>query len=165
MLLYHFTTLYALKDAGADAILAAGLKPGPIGFKELGLPKRNVVWLTADPDTVFFLTPPEVRVTVDIPKTDRRLFKWQQLLGDHCDPGMVAMVEADAAATFNHDVAVTWRQWWVYYGQVRLHRIRAIEVCPPRQTTLRRTDAARGASRPVTGRKRRRKQHATKVAR
>jgi hypothetical protein len=53
MILYHFTSFYALQNAGPDAILAAGLKPPLIPREDANeVQPSGCVWFTTEADPV-----------------------------------------------------------------------------------------------------------------
>jgi hypothetical protein len=112
MRLYHFTSFYNLKNVGPENILAVGLKPHRIDWGGV-CDDREGVWLTSDPDYATgdaMSAHAEVRITVVIPSTDRRLVRWEKWMRRHCDPDLLRVADETAKKG-----GFDWREWYVYF--------------------------------------------------
>jgi hypothetical protein len=144
MKLYHFTDAYNLFNVEPNNILDAGLIPG-VGsgkhlmpwvqdFTEVPIALPDVVWFTRNPQPV----PPmfengqtgersnkEVRITVVIPSTSKRLMRWQRWLRTRLLKGN------DICATLDAIVGPSWREWYVHFGCVPNGTFRAVDYADP----------------------------------
>jgi hypothetical protein len=116
MILYHFTDLWCIDD-----IVAEGLKPAFDDDAHIQL--KNVVWLTPrDDQQGMWRNPKEIRITLVIPSTDRRLVRWADWARKH-DPDL-------------HRIAVNlghtgWETFYCYFGIVPVSYSRAVECADP----------------------------------
>jgi hypothetical protein len=140
MILYHFTGFYNLKNVGPKNILTVGLVPGIGSGKQLmpwlgdgAPPNLDVVWFTRNPEPkpMFVIEGGEawnreIRVTVNIPSTDRRLMNWERWFKK-------ALVNADdiIAAMDKCPFPWKWQEAYVYFGRVSPNKFRAIEYADP----------------------------------
>jgi hypothetical protein len=114
MFLYHFTSLYNLKNVGPENILAFGLKAAPCDWVDVLGYVDDCVWLTNDPDL-----PPqhssssEVRITVVIPSADRRLVHLPALMRKRYGPTI--------------EPTTTSRTFYLYLGNIPLTSLRAVD--------------------------------------
>jgi len=122
MQLYHFTDLWSLDEGGT--ILREGLRPAADQGEWPLPPFEPVVWLTSEAECTFFEAPPEVRITVVIPSTDRRLARWETWLRKHGEQKVIA---ACYKAMSNGWSNGAWRSFYCYFGTVGLNRIRRVE--------------------------------------
>jgi hypothetical protein len=125
MILYHFTSLYNLGNVGPENILAVGLKPFPVHDypEDIQAKIPEAVWLTSNPEhTVASMSSyDEVRLTVVIPSTDKRLVRWYKWVRKHC-PHLVEIMEKTS-----RENNLGAEGWYLYLGPVPLGRIRAVE--------------------------------------
>src|SRR5262249_28107131 len=128
MILYHFTSLYALKNGGT--ILQEGLKPTAVPND--GLP-NSCVWFTAEPEPVRWWqanNPPEVRIKVVIPDMDYRLVLYEKWKRQHFSEDELRRVDEYALETALANGAtgrLAWRKWYLYFGSIPVSRFRAVE--------------------------------------
>jgi hypothetical protein len=138
MKLYHFTGLKALiGDAATAAIqpgvidLAAIAAPGSViadGLKPnreegydgvLRSPLPPCVWLTTDPDmggiVLHFSSFADFRITVLIPRSDRRLVPWLEYFRDH---GRCTWLEAMPQVGITQAAQHTAESFYVYFGKI-----------------------------------------------
>jgi hypothetical protein len=153
MKLYHFTGLRALiGDAGLaviqpgevdlraiaapDSIVSAGLKPHKESRYDhfFRSPLPPCVWLTSDADMglmsrkgLFFSKYHDVRVTVLITSTDRRLVHWPKYFHKH---GQCSLSESMEPGT----PEILWRTaetFYTYFGVInRIVAITRVEMTP-----------------------------------
>jgi len=121
MNLYHFTDMAKLKTDGT--ILQHGL----LIPKEESEKRFYVagIWLTANPDPACWWEKGsfegQCRITVDIPKTDRRLRQCKAHLRG-CPPIHDIMQRTSDA--HGHK----WEEWYFFFGNIRPKKFRAIHV-------------------------------------
>jgi hypothetical protein len=122
MILYHFTSLYNLRNVWPENILAAGLKAMPVKDwpeKAVGKIKR-CVWLTTNSDLPFqFCSYSEVRIKLVIPSSERRLVHVLKRVRKRVSSEFIAGVDADTAGQ--------WRTFYMYFGDIPIDCFRAIE--------------------------------------
>ena len=154
MILYHFTDLWSLHNAGPDAILAAGLKAHDHNgdYPMFAGRLRPCVWFTSEPE----LSPKfqkagtqEVRIAVEIPAATKRLVSWPKLLQRTIiynetrtayDVGLERFERMERDKDLRVDLGReptdaelrAWRYWWVHFGDVPLKWIRAVEYSDPK---------------------------------
>jgi hypothetical protein len=116
MILYHFTDLWCIDD-----ILAEGLKPA---FNDdANFQPKNVVWLTTrDDQQGMWRNPKELRITLVIPSTDRRLVRCADWMRKH-DPDLYRI-----AVSLGH---TGWETLYCYFGIVPVSYLRAVEYADP----------------------------------
>jgi hypothetical protein len=68
----------------------------------------------------------QVRITVVIPSTDRRLVRWEKWMRRHCDPNLLRVADETAKKG-----GFDWRAWYVYFGAVPLSRFRLVDYADP----------------------------------
>ena len=131
MLLYHFTQVHNLKNVGPENILAVGLKPsvGQREFAILGL-EPCVVWLTSDPLPPKPITDMwyggEIRITVVIPSSDRKLVRLEKYLrrhGGRLDPSRYEGVSPS-------QLADSFKSTYIYFGEIPRRQFRMVERSP-----------------------------------
>src|SRR5262245_57787555 len=114
MIFYHFTDLWCI-----DHIMAEGLTPA---FNDYTQPK-NVVWLTTcDDQQGMWRNPKDVRITLVIPSTDRRLVRLADWLREH-DPDLYRI-----AVSLGH---TAWKTFYCYFDTVPVSYLRAVEYADP----------------------------------
>lgn len=129
MILYHFTNIEAL---GRRGIRRAGLKAQDQRHHYPWWVFQPCVWFTDEAQpAVLFDRPSEVRITVSLPKpkgSEPKLLRWPELLGQ-----MSFTVKGEPINGLRMFASLPlgrkrfWRHWWVYFGDVPLKAIRAVE--------------------------------------
>lgn len=142
MILYHFTDLYSLKNAGPDAILAAGLKAHDPNddYPMFAGKLRPCVWLTSEPELSRFFQragAQDVRITVELSAISKRLVSWPKLLQRTKIFEQFELMERRKSLTEDLGRDPTdaelkaWRYWWIHFGDVPLKALRAVEYADP----------------------------------
>jgi hypothetical protein len=135
VILYYFTGSYTLRTLGAineDGLyqLKCGLKPHTDSWREWRLifpspPTKNVVWLTSDPQARLFQdrdinsTKSRIRFSVAISSNDRRLAHFCTHTKKHTGIDMLSALPPEAREVL--------RRFWVYFGEIPIARIRAVD--------------------------------------
>jgi hypothetical protein len=146
MILYHFTSFFALKNAGPDAILKAGLKAHDQSKNYPWVPLPACVWLTSDPQPpVLFDRMPQCRITVELSTASKRLVSWPKWLRRHNYLELVTEAAKQYEPLRGLNFEDAWRYWYVYFGDVPLKAFRAVEHASPE----RRAEAERGETPPA----------------
>ena len=133
MILYHYTDWRVVEQMcgrslknGDRVAFIQGLKRGHAsmaGWEWLQPLPANVVWLTSDPVQALFERPPEVRIALAIPSTDRRLVHWHSYLSKHYGVPAVMWDELEA----EEPVTRAGRRFYAYFGDVPANRIRGLQ--------------------------------------
>jgi hypothetical protein len=130
VILYHFTTMTALRlmgdfDEADNFSLTHGLRPGEQSMSQwehviqpLRTPPKGV-WFTSDQNADIFTSSAGIRITVALPSTDRRLAHWLTYVRKQ------NVFYEDAWPSVHARPAV--KKFYVYFGDVPLSRIRAVE--------------------------------------
>jgi hypothetical protein len=133
MLLYHFTTLWALghKDVpGKGTIWRDGILPGTpeqsgkegIGGRLFLRQPLNCVWLTEEEFPLWYEEDekpavPEIRITVRLPTVDKRLIRYERWMWEHLSREVGERL-ATGMDTAPGCLAGLWRWWWCYFGTI-----------------------------------------------
>jgi len=128
MIFYHFTTFWAAGHENVPekgTIWRDGILPGtPTEFLE-GIGGRNLrtqpldcVWLTREEFPSWYLkngkpAVPEMRITVRLPTSDKRLVRYGRWMLDHLGRERAQEV---ADMMDNNGTGCTWRLWYCYFG-------------------------------------------------
>jgi hypothetical protein len=96
----------------------------PYGFRDDAYTQpKNVVWLTTrDDQQGMWRNPKEVRITLVIPSTDRRLVRCADWMRKH-DPDLYRI-----AVSLGH---TGWETFYCYFGIVPVSYLRAVEYADP----------------------------------
>ncbi len=121
MILYHFTSLFNLKNVGPENILAVGLKAQPARQPVVG-PIPDCVWLTSNPDMPKdYSSFAEVRIELVIPSSDKRLVPYPKYFRKHTGHAIdiVKIPQTEEAKRF-----------YLYFGDIPLSALRVVNYGP-----------------------------------
>jgi hypothetical protein len=134
--LYHFTSFYALKNAGRktasvgvdDVQLSweSDLRPGPDSMRDWdAILSPHVpppaVWFTSEPEPPFIFNPPmPVRITVELPPNSKRLVRWTDYLNKHLARGW------DDSESIKSMKGLPF--FYAYFGTVLFRNIRGLDL-------------------------------------
>jgi len=126
MILYHYTKINCLEKHGT--ILEEGLKPLDEPKDCIVPPFCGAVWFTTCEDYLWANGRiPECRVTCVIPSSDKRLVLWKKWLRENLPAPEVAEVISMARET-RAPWCYLWEAYYVYFGEVPLDYIRAVDA-------------------------------------